>query len=141
MVWGKPIRDVTVFVSVYLLLSLPPFLVLNQDVLREVQVEITLIAIVGTAVLVVFSILAVSRAGIGRFTDFLLGPTDITSILVDLAFVIGAVSWWLVPEILPETGIPVELGTVLGVIIVCHIPLVLVLALLTVVGKSKQYPY
>jgi hypothetical protein len=140
MVWGQSVRDLAIFVSIYLLLSLPPFLVLNQEILSEIQVEVATIAIVGTAVLVVLSMLFLSREGVDRFTDFLLAPTDITSILVDVAFLAGAISWWLVPEIVLESEIPVELGTILAVIIGCHIPLILVLALLTVVGKSREYP-
>jgi hypothetical protein len=140
MVWGQSVRELAIFVSIYLLLSLPPFLVLNQEILSEIQVEVATIAIVGTAVLVVLSMLFLSREGVDRFTDFLLAPTDITSILVDVAFLAGAISWWLVPEIVLESEIPAELGTILAVIIGCHIPLILVLALLTVVGKSREYP-
>jgi len=136
MLGGKPVRDVTVFVSLYLVLSLPPFLLFNRDLSAEV-VNLATLAAVGTAGLAVVAVLFLASEGVDRYVRFLSVPTDPLSVVVDAAFVLAAVSWWLVPELAFYVDAGPELGVLLGVILICHIPLVLFLSLMTVVGKAK----
>jgi hypothetical protein len=136
MLGGKPVRDVTIFVSLYLLLSLPPFLALNRE-LSPVVTDIAVLAVLGTGLIVVIAALFLAEEGVDRFTQFLLGPTDIPSIVVDAMFVLAAVSWWLVPEIAFYLGRGLELRILLVVVLICHLPAVLILSLMTAIGKTK----
>jgi hypothetical protein len=135
-VGSKPVRAVTVFVSLYLLLSLPPFLALNPD-LSAVVADIATVAILGTALIAVVATLFLAEEGVDRFTQFLLGPTDFPTVFVDGMFVLAAVSWWLVPEIAFYLGRGLELRILLVAVLVCHLPMVLILSLMTAIGKSK----
>jgi hypothetical protein len=135
-VGSKPVRAVTVFVSLYLLLSLPPFLALNPD-LSAVVADIATVAILGTALITVVATLFLAEEGVDRFTQFLLGPTDFPTVFVDGMFVLAAVSWWLVPEIAFYLGRGLELRILLVAVLVCHLPMVLILSLMTAIGKSK----
>lgn len=137
MLAGKPVRAVTIFVSLYLLLSLPPFLVLNPD-LSPVVADIATVAILGTGLIATVGALFLAEEGVDRFTQFLLGPTDLPTVFVDAMFVLAAVSWWLVPEIAFYLGSGLELQILLVVVLVCHLPMVLVLSLMTAIGKSKR---
>lgn len=140
MVGKHPIRDVTVLVTLYLLLSVPPYLYFNRE-LSVVRSSLALIAILGTVFLVLVSGLLVAREGVMRFVRFLLNPTDLFSVFVEVSFGVAAVSWWLLPEVVASTALDLQLATVLTVIVLCHLPLVLLLSLMTVVGDSKKLPY
>ena len=137
MVGENPIRDVTVFVSLYLVLSLPPFLYLNRD-LSSVVTDIALLAAVGTLALVLVTVLFFVSEGVERYTNFFFAVTDIYSIVIDLSFVLAATSWWFVPEVAVSTGLTTELRVVLGAIIVCQVPMVLFLSLMTVIGQAQE---
>ncbi|PSP61888.1 hypothetical protein BRC76_05380 [Halobacteriales archaeon QH_8_67_36] len=137
MVGENPIRDVTVFVSLYLVLSLPPFLSLNRN-LSSVVTDIALLAAVGTLALVLITVLFFVSEGVERYTNFFFAVTDIYSIVVDLSFVLAATSWWLVPEVAVSTGLTTELRVVLVAIIVCQVPMVLFLSLMTVIGQAQE---
>ena len=136
MVGTNPVRDITTFVSLYLLLSLPPFLYLNQG-LSELVADIALLATVGTVLLVVTTALVFISDGVERYTDFFFSLTDLYSVVVDLAFVLAAVSWWAVPELATRFQWGAQLRYVLTAIIVCHVPMVLFLSLLTIMGRAR----
>lgn len=135
MVGADPVRDVTTFVSLYLLLSLPPFLYLNRG-LSAVVTNVAMVATGGTLVLVLTAVLFFASDGVGRYTDFFFAVTDVYSVAVDLAFVLAAVSWWTVP-VLATRFHWAELRYVLTAIIVCHVPMVLFLSLLTIMGRAR----
>ena len=137
MVGENPIRDVTVFVSLYLVLSLPPFLSLNRN-LSSVVTDIALLAAVGTLALVLVTVLFFVSEGVERYTNFFFAVTDVYSIVIDLSFVLAATSWWLVPEVAVSTGLTTELRVILVAIIVCQIPMVLFLSLMTVIGQAQE---
>jgi len=136
MVGANPVRDITTFVSLYLLLSLPPFLYLNQGLSTAVT-NLALVATAGTVLLVLTASLFFISDGVERYTDFFFAVTDVYSVVVDLSFVLGAVSWWLVPELATRFAWGTQLRYVLTAIIVCHVPMVLFLSLLTVMGRAQ----
>jgi len=137
MVGGQAIRDVTTFVSAYLVLSLPPFLVLNRELSAEV-VDLALLATVGTVALFLLAVLFVISDGVGKYTRFLGTVTDGFSVVVDLSFVLAAVSWWLVPETALAVRPGVELGVVLAAIITCQVPMLFFLSMMTVLGHAQK---
>lgn len=134
---GRAVRDITVFVSLYLLLSLPPFLYLNRD-LSVLVSDIAVLAAVGTTALVVVTGLFVASDGVERYTQFLFAVTDVYSVVVDLSFVVAAVSWWAVPELAAEVRPNPQLRYVLIAVIVCHVPMILFLSLMTVIGRARR---
>jgi len=135
-VGANPVRDITTFVSLYLLLSLPPFLYLNRG-LSTLVTNIALLATVGTVGLVVVTSLFFVSDGVERYTDFFFAVTDVYSVVVDLSFVLGATSWWLVPELATRFEVGAQLRYVLAAIIICHVPMVLFLSLLTIMGRAR----
>jgi len=137
MVGGNAVRDVTVFVSLYLILSLPPFLALNRDLSTSV-VSIALVASLGTVGLALVAGLFLASEGVDRYTDFLFSVSDLFSVVVDPSFVLAAVSWWAVPEVAMRYELGLGLGPVIAAIIVCHIPMVLLLSLMTIVGEVQK---
>jgi len=136
MLKGKPVRDVTVFVSLYLVLSMLPFLLLNRDLSPEVT-GVATFATLGTAALFAIAGLFLASEGVGRYRQFLLVPSDPLSVVVDAAFVLAPVSWWVAPEVAFYYEVGVDLGDLLGIVLVCHLPLVLFLSLMTAIGKAK----
>jgi len=136
MVGEKPVRDVTTFVSLYLVLSLPPFLYLNRG-LSTLVTNIALVAAVGTVALVIVTSLFLISDGVERYTNFFVAVTDVYSAVVDLAFVVAAVSWWAVPELVTRYEWGGELRYVITAIILCHVPMVLFLSLLTIMGRAQ----
>lgn len=140
MAGDEAFRDVVIFGTAYLLLSLVPFLLLNREVLDEVRdrlagLDVVLLGVIGTAALVVVSALVLFREGIDRYNQFLFAPTDFLSVLVELAFLLAAVSWWTVPELLFRTNWELSLDIVLLAVLLCQLPMVLFLSLMTVAGK------
>ena len=75
--------------------------------------------------------------GVGRYTDFFFAVTDVYSVVVDLSFVLAAISWWLVPEVAVSLVAGLELRVVLAAIIICQVPMVLFLSLMTVIGQAR----
>ncbi|WP_276250883.1 hypothetical protein [Haloarcula rara] len=136
MVGAHPVRDITTFVSLYLLLSLPPFLYLNRG-LSTLVANIALLATVGTVALVLVTSLFFISEGVERYTNFFFDVTDVYSVFVDLAFVLAAVSWWAVPELATRFEWGAQLRYVITAIIVCHVPMILFLSLLTIMGRAQ----
>lgn len=136
---GRQFRDVVLFLTLYLLLSLPPFLFFNREVLDAVRNRIALdvvtVAVSGTALFVVLSALFLAEEGVDRYVQFLFAPTDPLSVLIEMSFAFAAVSWWLVPEAVFrfEPGLSFDLLVV--TVLVCQLPMMLFLSLLTAVGK------
>lgn len=137
MTGKSPVGNVTAFVSLYLVLSLPPFLFLNRDLSAGVT-TIALVAVVGTTALVLLAALFVVSEGVERYTAFLFGISDIYSVVVDIAFILAAVSWWLVPELAVWVLPAPELRAVLAAIVVCQVPMVLFLSAMTIVGRAHD---
>ncbi len=140
MVGGQHVRDVTLFITLYLLLSLIPFVVLNRDNLSGVSDQAlsnpVIPAVAGTALLVIVSGLFLASEGVDRYNQFLFAPTDFLSILVESSFIIAAMSWWLVPELSMRLDTPLPTDMVLFVILLCQVPMILFLSLMTAVGKA-----
>jgi len=133
-------RDVVIFATMYLLLWLVPFAVLNREALGAVRdrlavVDVVTIALLGTGVFVVVSGLVLAREGIDRYNQFLFAPTDLLSVLVELFFLFAAVSWWAVPELVFRAGWEVTLDLLVVAVLLCQLPMVLFLSLMTVAGK------
>lgn len=141
---GLPSRYRTVlgFLTVYLLLSVPPFLYLNQAVLGDVVEQLSVFdreaAVWLVSALVVFLGLFRASEGIQRYNRFLLAPTNLVAFLVALSFVIAAVSWWAVLEVVVYLGLDLTLNQILVVILVCQAPMVVFLSLMTVLGKAMS---
>lgn len=135
---SRQYRNVYVFLFVYLLLAWPPFLYLNQEVLTDVYERLalvdplTILWITGASVVLIGLLRA--RAGVIRYTRFLRSPTNTVSVLVSLSFVVAAVAWWALPEIVFYLELGVTLNQILVLILACQIPMLLFLSLLTVVG-------
>jgi hypothetical protein len=128
-------RDVLAFVVAYLLCSVPPFFLLRRARLSALRAElarnVVILAFVGTIVLLILALASLARTGVTRYVEFLQSPTDLLSVLVELAFLGASTSWWLVPvlEELLAVGLATEVQ--LAVVVALHGPLVLFLSLLT----------
>ncbi len=138
---SRQYRDIVVFTTLYLFLSLVPFLALNQAVLSAVRdrlgtVDVVLVAVVGTAGLVVLTALVLASEGVSRYNQFLAAPTDLLSILVALSFLFASTAWWLVPEALFRFGPDLSFDILLIVLLFCQLPMILFLSLLTAIGKT-----
>jgi hypothetical protein len=138
---GREYRDVVVFVALYLLVSLPPFLFFNRDVIgalreRVAPVDVVTVAVAGTGFVLVLAALILADEGIDRYNGFLFAPTDALSVLVGLSFLVAAASWWLVPELSfrLEWGLPLDL--LLVVVLSCQTPMIVFLSLLTAIGRT-----
>ncbi|WP_436902722.1 hypothetical protein [Halovenus halobia] len=138
---SRQYRDIVVFTTLYLFLSLVPFLVLNQSVLSAVRdrlgtVDVVLVAVVGTAGLVVLTALVLASEGVSRYNKFLVAPTDLLSVLVALSFLFASTAWWLVPELLFRFSPDLSFDILLIVLLFCQLPMILFLSLLTAIGKA-----
>lgn len=136
----EPVNDVVIFLTVYLVFSLVPFLALNREILSEIQVlvsrDVVIVAVAGTGLFIVVSGLALAREGVERYNDFLAAPTDTLSLLVAFSFFLAALSWWLIPEVAFYFEWGVGLDVLLSIILACHVPMIIFLSLMTAVGKS-----
>ncbi|MFT4923310.1 MAG: hypothetical protein ACI8XM_002536 [Haloarculaceae archaeon] len=132
----KPVRDVTVFVSLYLMISLPPFLFL-YDIPREL-IGVAAVATVGTVLLLGATGAFLASEGVDRFTQFLFAPTDVLSVVVDLVFVLAAAAWWFVPQLVFYFEWEVTLEILFALILIAHIPMVLLLSLMNTIGKAQS---
>ncbi len=133
-------RSVFLFASLYISLSFLPFIALNQEILDDVQEQVTVnvvaVGIIGVMFLLVVSALFLADEGVDRYNQFLFAPTDLLSILVSGCFLLAATSWWLVLEVTTWYGAELDFNILLFAVILSQVPMVLFLSLLTVVGKS-----
>ena len=138
---SRQIKDIVVFTTLYLFLSLPPFLLVNQAVVSTVRrrlapLDIVAVAVAGTAGLVVLTALVLASEGVSRYNRFLAAPTDLLSLLVALSFLFAATAWWLVPELLVRSEMDLAFDLLLIAVLFCQLPMILFLSLLTAVGKA-----
>lgn len=141
MCMGQQYKDVVLFITLYLVLSLVPFLVFNQSVLGDIRdrvapLDVVTIGIVGTGLFVLISALFLMEEGIDRYNQFLFAPTDLLSVLVALSFLAASISWWVVPEIAFRMGPTVSFDLLIVAVLSCQLPMILFLSLLTAVGKA-----
>lgn len=134
------IRDVTIFITVYLVLAVVPFLALNWEFVDEIRIYVTgdivTATLLGIVFLLVVSVLLLADEGVDRYNQFLFSPTDVLSIIIEFSFVFAAISWWLVPEFATRYDLFLSVGDYLVVIMVCHVPMILFLSLMTAIGKA-----
>lgn len=137
---SRQYRDVVLFATLYILLSLPPFLLLNQEIIEAIRERVALdvvtVAVAGTGLFVLISALFLADEGVDRYNQFLFAPTDLLSVLVGLSFAFAAVSWWLVPELVFRFEYELTLDLLLVVVLFCQLPMLLFLSLLTAIGKA-----
>lgn len=136
----RQIKDIVVFTTLYLFLSLPPFLLFNQAVLSGIRdrlapIDVVAVAIAGTGGLIVLTALMLANEGVSRYNQFLAAPTDLLSVLVALSFLFAATAWWLVPELVFRFEVGLEFDLLLILVLFCQLPMVLFLSLLTAIGK------
>jgi hypothetical protein len=135
-------RTVLGFLLGYLLLAWPPFLYLNQEVLGEVTAQLSTIDpltgvwIVGGLVVVLG--LARAREGVQRYNQFLAAPSNAVAFFVALSFLVAAVSWWALPELVFTLDLGLSLNQVLLLILACQAPMLVFLSLMTVLGKAMS---
>jgi len=137
---SKAFKNVFLFKALYILLAFVPFAFFNQELLDQVReqvaVDVVSVAIVGALFLTIVAALFFAEEGVNRYNQFLFAPSDLLSILVGACFLFAAVSWWLVPEVAQRYELGFELNMLLFLIIICQLPMVLFLSLMTVVGKA-----
>ncbi|MFC7132937.1 MULTISPECIES: hypothetical protein [Salinibaculum] len=136
------LKQLVLFVGLYLLLSLPPYAALNPDVVtgvvrRSLPPGPFVAALLVGAAAVVGAGLVRGSAGVERYVRFLLSPTDWLSVLVALSFVLAAVSWWAVPELVLRYVGRVDLGVLYFLVFLAHSPMLLFLSLLTAAGFTQ----
>ena len=140
MVRLRAFRTVFAFLFLYVVLSLPPFLYLNREVLDDVLDSLavadpfTLVwLLVGGSVLVG---LLQAHEGVDRYNQFFTVPTGPFALVVTLSFVLAAVSWWLVPELFFTFELQVTLTQLLSLILACQIPMVVFLSFMTILERT-----
>ena len=136
-------KRLVLFVSAYLLLSVPPYLALNWDVVvavldRTFPPSPLVAATVLVSAAVIFATLLRASEGVDRYARFLLAPTDWLSILVGLSFVLAGASWWAVPEIVLEWFGRIDLNVLYFLVFMAHVPMLLFLSLMTALGLAQR---
>lgn len=136
-------RDYLVFIGLYLALSLPPFLALNLEFVRDVYTRVVVpdLTIAAALVLLTFFILyllTLADDGVDRYVDFMAAPTDALSVLVVLSFIWAAVSWWAVPELVFVYDLDLTLTELLLPILASQVPMLFFLSLLTAIGRARK---
>jgi hypothetical protein len=134
---------IVVFVSAYLMLSVPPYLALNWDVVLRVLGQSFppspfAVGAVAVAAVIILAALVRASEGVDRYAQFLLAPTDWLSILIGLAFILAGASWWAVPEIILEWFGRIELNVLYFLVFLAHVPMLLFLSLMTAVGFAQR---
>jgi hypothetical protein len=136
-------RRILVFVVVYLLLAVVPYLVLNWDIVVRVLADAVppsptaVVAILVVAGLI-FGVLVYGADGVDRYAQFLLAPTDWLSILVALSFIMAASTWWAVPEAALSYYGRVDLSILYFLVFLGHVPMMLFLSLMAALGFAQD---
>jgi hypothetical protein len=135
-------RDVVIFLSLYLLLSVPAFFYINPRTVARVVDWVYPPDVVGLTTLAILSGLllyglVLADQGVNRFNEFLLVPSDVPSVLVVFLFLWAAISWWAAPELLHTLGLGLTLNLYLTVVVASQIPMVLLLSLMTAAGRAS----
>lgn len=136
-------RNVLTFLSLYLLFAVPPFAALNWHLVLAVYEEYVPPDPLGIAILALgaswlFVGCLLADRGIDRYIQFIFWPNDLPSILVDGGFLWAAISWWAIPEIAAEADLYLTVDTYVLLTFISQLPLVLLLALFTVLGEAKR---
>lgn len=133
-------RAVSTFLLVYVVLAWPPFLYLNREVLGEVVETLStvdpLVAVWMVSATAILSGLFRAAEGVKRYNQFLAAPKNVVAVLVALSFLLAATSWWVVPEAIFYVEVDVTLNQALVLILLCQTPMLVLLSLLTVLGKA-----
>lgn len=135
-------RTVLGFLLVYVVLAWPPFLYLNRAVLGDV-VDMLVTVDPFAAVWVVSAVVIVgglfrAAEGVQRYNRFLAAPKNAVAVLVAFSFLLAAMSWWAVPEAIFYVELDVTLNQALVLILLCQAPMLVLLSLLTVLGKAMS---
>ena len=138
-----PLKEYFLFVGLYLLLSLPAFLVLNWDIVAETRDHVfpasTTIILALVIVLVFLAYLFfLADDGVDRYVHFLATPTDLLSVLIILSFLWAAISWWAIPELVFLSSWTLSVNELVLLIIVSQLPMVLFLSLMTAIGRAGR---
>ncbi len=133
-------RTTLSFLFLYLVLSLPPFLYLNREVLDAVVESLTVTdpltlvwLLIGSGV---FLGLLQAHEGVDRYNQFFTVPDRPFALVVSLAFVLAAISWWLVPELIFAFELQVTLTQLLSVILACQVPMVVFLSFMIIIERA-----
>jgi hypothetical protein len=137
--WKRPI----LLVGLYLGIAVPPYAALNWIVVGRVLERLsppTPLEALGVLAVAVslFGALVWAADGVDRFVQFLVAPTDSLSIFVGVSLLLAAASWWAVPEIVLAVAGRVNPAVLYGAVFASHVPLLLFLSLLTVVGIAHR---
>jgi hypothetical protein len=136
-------RRILLFVSVYLLLAVVPYLALNWAIVVDVldrsfpPSPVAIAVVAGTAAVLLAALVRASE-GVDRYARFLLAPTDWLSILVGISFLIAGASWWAVPELALSWFGRIDLSILYFLVFIAHTPMLLFLSLMTVVGLAQR---
>ncbi len=136
-------KRVAVFVGLYLLVAVPPYLALNWQVVRRVVTEsvppdpLTAVGL-SVAAIALFGALVYGSDGVDRYVQFLLAPTDWLSILVGLSFLVAAATWWTVPELILSYFGRIDLSILYFLVFLGHVPMLLFLSLLAAAGFAQE---
>ena len=137
--WRRPI----LLVGLYLVVAVPPYAALNWDIVTRVLARsfppspLQLLGVLVVAA-VLLGALGWASAGVDRFVQFLVAPTDTLSILVGVSFLFAAASWWAVPAVVLALAGRVPPPVLYVVVFASHVPLLLFLSLLTVAGLAHR---
>jgi hypothetical protein len=135
-------RGVMLFLVLYVLLAWPPFLYLNREVLDAVLDQLAqlepLTAVWFLGAIVVLSGLVRGQEGVDRYTQFISAPTDLVSMFVGASYLLAAISWWAIPELVFALDGDVSLNLLLLLVLACQLPMLVLLSLMTVVSKASS---
>jgi len=137
------VRSVFVLAGLYLLLSVPVFVLRNRAAVAAVYGdvlvpgELVFAGLAGVGVLILAGLLTV-RPGVERYVTLLRAPTDVPSAVVALSLVLAATAWWAVPELAFRLGTNPELEPLLVAIIACQLPMVFLVTILAAVGFASE---
>mgnify|MGYP006277788621 CR=1 FL=1 len=134
---------ISLFISAYLLLAVPPYLALNWDVVVEVVDRSfppgpLVVAAIAVSAAVILAALVRAADGVDRYAQFLVAPTDWLSILVGVSFLLAGASWWAVPELVLEWFGRIDLAVLYFLVFMTHVPMLLFLSLMTAVGLAQR---
>lgn len=136
-------RRLVLFVTLYVLFSLPPFLLLNWQIVMDIYERIAPLGVVAIGGLVagvgaLLYVVTLADEGVERYVQFVVDPSDLSSVLVAWTFLWAAISWWAIPELLFQLDVDPTLNMLLVGILASQIPMVMFLSLLTAAGKAKK---
>lgn len=134
--------NVVLFIGLYLLVSIVPYLALNWAVVVAVVARYyppdpvgLAIWLFGSALLVLGFTLA--APGVDRYIQLLFWPADVLSAAVDASYVWAGASWWALPWLARTLAVDVTWDVYLAGVFLSHVPPVLFLTLMAVVARTR----